>query len=156
MNKVARALRLLSPTGRCMTSKLSLLLITTCYWLCLLPAALANTPIPEPQASNQSKPTQQAQVAETQSSEPEIDWGMWAEAPQKQYGVGIQGDIENQINLLDKSNLLDNATGVEVKTKAVDPQPQKAKKTKNLQQMMAELKAMEAKLEKEIENETEF
>lgn len=82
------------------------------------------------------------------------DWNSPTLAKPK-YGVGIQGDIESKLNQLDKSNLLDNTNGVLVKknnNKAVD----KMKKPKNIKQMMAELKAMEAELKQELSHESEF
>ena len=85
-----------------------------------------------------------------------IDWGDWALAPNTQYGVGIQGEIEAEINLLDQSNLLENATGVATTPKDSNNQQGKKLTTKDLKKMMAELEAMEAKVKKEIEDDTEF
>lgn len=72
------------------------------------------------------------------------------------YGVGIQGYIENKLNQLDKSNLLDNTNGVLAKKNNKKKVIDKMKKPKNIKKMMAELKAMEADLKQELSHESEF
>lgn len=49
------------------------------------------------------------------SSADEIDWGYWNKKPDKdgkQYGVGIKGKLEAQLNSLDESSLVDDPSGV--------------------------------------------
>ncbi|MBB6520040.1 hypothetical protein [Pseudoteredinibacter isoporae] len=44
-----------------------------------------------------------------------IDWGYWNKKPGKdgkQYGVGIKGKLEEQLNSLDESSLVDDPSGV--------------------------------------------
>lgn len=88
------------------------------------------------------------------SKNTDIDWGDWNLKPSSQFGVGIQGNIEAEINLLDKSSLIENATGVA--TKNTPANLANKTKSKDLKKMMAELEAMEAKVKKEIEDDTEF
>ncbi len=85
-----------------------------------------------------------------------IDWGGWNLKSSAKFGVGIQGDIEAQINLLDQSNLLDDATGVATRKKAENLAQDKQTKVPDLKKMMAELEAMEAKVKKEIDDDSEF
>jgi len=99
------------------------------------------------------------QIETTKNKKDSVDqWSDWNSPSlvKPKYGVGIQGDIENKLNQLDKSNLLENTNGVVVKKnnnkKAVD----KMRKPKNIKQMMAELKAMEAELKQELSHESEF
>ena len=108
----------------------------------------------EPQKPlNKDKP----QLIKSKNKKDDVNqWSDW-DSPvltKPKYGVGIQGEIESKLNQLDKSNLLDKANGVLVKknNKAVD----KMKKPKNIKQMMAELKAMEAELKQELSHESEF
>lgn len=45
----------------------------------------------------------------------EIDWGYWNKKPGKdgkQYGVGIKGKLEERLNSLDESSLVDDPSGV--------------------------------------------
>ncbi len=82
-------------------------------------------------------------------------WDDWNNKPSSpKYGVGIQGNLESQLNQLDKSSLLDKANGVTAK-KSTKKNNNKMK-PKNIKQMMAELKAMEAEVKQELNNETEF
>ncbi|WP_299980934.1 hypothetical protein [uncultured Pseudoteredinibacter sp.] len=39
-------------------------------------------------------------------------WQDWLKDSQREFGVGISGSIEEKINILDKSNLLDDPSGV--------------------------------------------
>jgi len=84
----------------------------------------------------------------------DIEWGNWdaVKAPLSRYGVGISGKVEAELNRLDRSNLLDNADGVEVQNK----KPKRASKPKDIRQMMAEMEAMEAEIKQEMNNESEF
>lgn len=101
-----------------------------------------------------SKSSAKQQVAESPPVKPDIEWGNWdaKKAPLSRYGVGISGKIEAELSRLDRSNLLDNAEGVEVQNK----KPKASSKPKDIQQMMAELEAMEAEIKKEINDESEF
>lgn len=111
-------------------------------------------------ANEQTKIGKAKQQIETPKNKKDsVDqWSDWNNPSlvKPKYGVGIQGDIENKLNQLDKSNLLENTNGVIVKKnnnkKAVD----KMRKPKNIKQMMAELKAMEAELKQELSHESEF
>jgi len=124
--------------------------------LALFYIALISSPnvFAEPQKTlDKDKP----QLIKSKSKKDDVNqWSDW-DSPvltKPKYGVGIQGEIESKLNQLDKSNLLDKANGVLVKknNKAVD----KMKKPKNIKQMMAELKAMEAELKQELSHESEF
>lgn len=83
-----------------------------------------------------------------------IEWGAWdAEKDSaSRYGVGIQGEIEEELSRLDRSNLLDNAEGVEVQNK----NKSHASKPRDIKKLMAELEAMEAEIKQEINDESEF
>lgn len=84
-----------------------------------------------------------------------IDWGEWDTTPTSnpQYGVGIKGKTEWLINQLDKSDLVTNADGVTTQKR---DHKQQQTQPKNISEMMAELRAMEKKLKKEVEDDTEF
>lgn len=104
--------------------------------------------------NNQTQQTNAQQDNITNSKNADIDWGDWNLKPTSQFGVGVQGNIEAEINLLDKSSLIENATGVA--TKNTPANLANKTKSKDLKKMMAELEAMEAKVKKEIEDDTEF
>lgn len=75
----------------------------------------------------------------------------------QQWGVGIQGTIENQLSELDKSSLLNNANGVAVQQQSGNNgAPTTPKPTKDIKRMMQALQQMEAEVEKEINNDAEF
>jgi len=42
----------------------------------------------------------------------EQQWQDWLKDSQRQFGVGVSGSVEEKINILDKSNLLDDPSGV--------------------------------------------
>ncbi|WP_338290758.1 hypothetical protein [Planctobacterium marinum] len=85
-----------------------------------------------------------------------IDWGEWALSPLPEYGVGIRGELEAQINQMDQSNLLDNANGVITTPQDKSKSDGTTLSMQDLKKMMAELEAMEAKVKEEIEDDTEF
>ncbi|WP_299775117.1 hypothetical protein [uncultured Pseudoteredinibacter sp.] len=63
------------------------------------------------ESSNQtSKPA----VVESSGRElaSEQQWQDWLKDSQRQFGVGVSGSVEEKINILDKSNLLDDPSGV--------------------------------------------
>lgn len=106
-------------------------------------------------AAHPTKPKHSDIPADNQAAD-NIDWGDWLLPTNQQFGVGIQGNIEAQMNVLDQSNLLDNATGVATTNKDDNNHKDKKQKARDLKQMMAELEAMEAKVKKEIDDDTEF
>ena len=103
-------------------------------------------------------------MGKTGNTSPAIDWGAWNSDPTnsqdsvspklKTSGVGIRGNIEAELSLIDKSNLLNNASAVATKPKNNNTGRQK--KSRDLKKAMAELEAMEAKVKKEIEDDSEF
>ncbi|PAJ75317.1 hypothetical protein CJF42_05590 [Pseudoalteromonas sp. NBT06-2] len=99
------------------------------------------------------------QIETSKKKKDSVDqWSDWNNSPlvYPKYGVGIQGYIENKLNQLDKSNLLDNTNGVLAKKNNKKKVIDKMKKPKNIKKMMAELKAMEADLKQELSHESEF
>ncbi|MBE1300293.1 MAG: hypothetical protein GJ680_10365 [Alteromonadaceae bacterium] len=118
----------------------------------------AQSAVPKLKAKSEDNTQVEHSSAETVNAEDSkntgIDWGDWNLKPSSQFGVGIQGNIEAEINLLDKSSLIENATGVA--TKNTPANLANKTKSKDLKKMMAELEAMEAKVKKEIEDDTEF
>jgi len=99
------------------------------------------------------------QIEKSKNNKDSVDqWSDWNSPTlvKPKYGVGIQGDIENKLNQLDKSNLLENTNGVLVKKNNNKKVIDKMNKPKNIKQMMAELKAMEAELKQELSHESEF
>ena len=85
-----------------------------------------------------------------------LDWGDWNKEfkPQQRYGVGIKGDLQSAISEMDKSNLISDSSGVKVSSSL-----QKTKKENsaiNIKKMKAELKALEKKVEQEINNDIDY
>ena len=140
------------------------------FWVTVCPSVFASTQKPGPQQQektsvnkhddrvnrgpeNKNKDSKSKKNGDSESA---IDWGDWGadkNFENKDFGVGIQGTIEAELSRLDKSNLLQNATGVATsKNKNGDAN----KKPKDLKKTMAELEAMEAKVKKEIEDDSEF
>lgn len=113
-------------------------------------------------AISQEKDDSNKKVSDTSANfekKPEIDWGDWnteltTPIPNKKFGVGIKGKLEAELSTLDKSNLLENPTGVSAKEKAKGTG--KGKIQTDLKKTMAELEALEAKVKKEIEDDSEF
>lgn len=116
----------------------------------------ATTPTEREQNADPIKPVQKALSPKEPAQPAEIDWGTWNLTPTTQFGVGIKGDIEAELSSLDKSNLIDNASGVATTENTNNNSRDKKTKTKDLKSMMAELEAMEAKVKKEIDDDTEF
>ncbi|WP_372769474.1 hypothetical protein [Pseudoalteromonas sp.] len=84
-----------------------------------------------------------------------IDWGDWDKKfqPQQRYGVGIKGQLQNAISELDKSNLLNDTSGVPNTSQlSVD----KKMKRKDIKKMKQELRALEEKVKQEIENNEDY
>ena len=87
----------------------------------------------------------------------EIEWGDWNQInTSTKYGVGIKGVIESELSQLDKSSLLNNATGVAVSTVPIRSQLRKPSKPKDIKKMIEELELLEAELTKELNDDTEF
>ncbi|MDG1753160.1 MAG: hypothetical protein P8I03_16100 [Thalassotalea sp.] len=84
------------------------------------------------------------------------DWGDWNKTDTHQYGVGIQGKIQKELNKLDKSSLLENANNVSTLKVDIKKMKKKKKKQKSMKQIMAELTAMEAKVKQELNDDSEF
>lgn len=141
-------------------------LITVVFLLALL--FKAQLTVAQPADAMHVKPSVKAKQTEQSQPKPgekssgsnvssghSIDWGDWnTKLPSDQrYGVGIEGRVERLINQLDKSDLVSNADGVET-FKREDSKP--GSQPKNISEMMAELRAMEQKLKKEVEDDTEF
>ena len=84
-----------------------------------------------------------------------IDWGDWDKKfqPQQRYGVGIKGKLQNAISELDKSNLLNDTSGVSSTPKTPTD---KNKKRKDIKKMKQELKALEEKVKQEIESDEDY
>lgn len=103
-------------------------------------------------SDDQDQPAQKPiDSKDEKTAEDEIDWGAWSTT---NYGVGIQGKIEAELNALDQSNLIDEADGVAVEKITDNHNTDPAKR--DLKKMMAELEAMEEKVSQEIEDDKEF
>lgn len=151
------------------------------FLLCLCKNVLAEQPTsssapePEQQPASSAKPTidwgawaewDNASSAAKSSSTAHPEGANWSQHsmqhssqdPPKQYGVGIQGTIENKLSELDKSSLLENADGVAVKQNQhqSDVKPPSPKPTKDIKRMMQAIQQMEAEVEKEINDDAEF
>ena len=88
------------------------------------------------------------------SSGKSIDWGGWESA---EYGVGVRGALQKELNQLDKSNLLKDATGVALgSAKRKGDKKNKIKKPKDIRKTIEQLKAKEEKLRRELKNDSEF
>ena len=105
-------------------------------------------------ASNVPSDAEKPSEKTLKTSKKQIDWGDWNKKfkPQQRYGVGIKGRLQDAISELDKSNLLDDASGVK---------PTKSKKkiikhTKNIKKMKQELRALEEKVKQEIEGDEDY
>jgi len=102
-----------------------------------------------------------SEVPKKDSADKEIDaieWGEWnkkTDSPPK-YGVGIVGTIESELSQLDKSDLLNNATGVATTKLNNQKDTKQLTKAKDIKNMMKELEAIEAELKKELSDDTEF
>lgn len=84
-----------------------------------------------------------------------IDWGDWDKKfqPQQRYGVGIKGKLQNAISELDKSNLLNDTSGVLSTPK---DGIENNNKRKDIKKMKQELKALEEKVKQEIESDEDY
>lgn len=109
-----------------------------------------------PQPVSQLSSSQSEVSADKAKTHQPIDWGDWALSPTPEYGVGIRGELEAQISRMDQSNLLENAEGVSTTSKGSNNKDSETLAMKDLKKMMAELQAMEAQVNKEIEDDTEF
>lgn len=101
--------------------------------------------------SSQNKNNKQEKVAK---KETKLDWGDWNKKykPQQRYGVGIKGKLQSAISQMDKSNLINNSSGV-----SVSPAKNKTKKSSvNIKKMKAEIKALEKKVEQEINHDIDY
>ena len=94
-------------------------------------------------------------VSKKQPVEEVIDWGDWDQKykPQHRYRVGVKGKLQDAISELDKSNLLDDTSGV---TKTKPLQGQSSKKSKDIKKMKEELRALERKVIQEIESDGDY
>lgn len=125
--------------------KLINFLILPCLFV-MLPT-LANTKTEKaPELKHQMK------KIPSKTEQDELDWGDWQHKfkPQKRYEVGIKKKLQNAINALDKSNLTNDSDGVQV---SPTNRPNKPKKVLDIKKMKAELKALEKKVEQEIEDD---
>ena len=84
-----------------------------------------------------------------------IDWGDWDKKfqPQQRYGVGIKGQLQNAISELDKSNLLNDSSGVSNTSQSAQ---NKNAKRKDIKKMKQELRALEEKVKQEIEHNEDY
>ena len=84
-----------------------------------------------------------------------IDWGGWDKKfqPQQRYGVGIKGQLQNAISELDKSNLLNDSSGVSNTSQSTQ---NKNAKRKDIKKMKQELRALEEKVKQEIEDNEDY
>lgn len=126
---------------------LTILLLLSCL---LINSAFAKNSEPPPKQAKQKPPTEKPA-----QKKPELDWGDWEQKfkPQQRYGVGIKGKLQSAISELDKSNLLNDSNGVQV-TPA--DKSQKPTKTLDIKKMKAELKALEKKVEQEIDDDIDY
>ncbi|SFD58642.1 hypothetical protein [Pseudoalteromonas denitrificans] len=122
------------------------------FFLCNAFISYANT------EKNEDKSNPKKAASSLVSKKRVSEWDDWNKKmpTQPKYGVGIQGDIEQKLNQLDKSNLLNDVNGVLVKKNKEKIITSKIPKPKNIKQMMAELEAMEAEVKQELSNESEF
>lgn len=109
--------------------------------------------------TQKSEASKSSDSSDSTDADESIDWGDWDTelAPaqtQTGFGVGIQGKIESELSRIDKSNLLQNASGVATTKNSNDTGI--SKKPRDLKKTMAELEALEAKVKKEIEDDSEF
>lgn len=107
--------------------------------------------------TTEKKPTNKAVNKQPkQNKDKQLDWGDWDQKfkPQQRYGVGIKGKLQSAISTMDKSNLLQDATGVKVTdAKAVK---NKTNSALDIKKMKQELKALEKKVEHEIDNDIDL
>ena len=101
------------------------------------------------------KEDKQHKEEKTRQNKSELDWGDWQHKfkPQQRYGVGIKGKLQNAINTLDKSNLINDSNGVQVSPTNKQHKP---KKVLDIKKMKAELKALEKKDEQEIDDDIDY
>ena len=87
-----------------------------------------------------------------------LDWGDWNKKfkPQQRYGVGIKGELQSAISTMDKSNLISDSSGVKVSTSQSKIKTKKDNSAINIKKMKAELKALEKKVEQEINNDIDY
>lgn len=87
-----------------------------------------------------------------------LDWGDWNKKfkPQQRYGVGIKGKLQSAISEMDKSNLISDSTGVKVSPSQSQIKTKKENSAINIKKMKAELKALEKKVEQEINNDIDY
>lgn len=126
---------------------------TLFFLFCLLNASslfAAQPPKKEPENSPSNKA-----LKPQSDSKNAIDWGDWDKKfqPQQRYGVGIKGKLQNAISELDKSNLLNDTSGVSSTPKTPTD---KNKKRKDIKKMKQELKALEEKVKQEIESDEDY
>jgi len=127
----------------------SILLFTFLGWL-IIPQALALEDNQTPKKGVTPK------TSNTKKPKSNMDWGDWDQKfkPQQRYGVGIKGELQSAISEMDKSNLINDSGGVKV-----SPTSQSNKKEKaalNIKKMKAELKALEKKVEHEIDDDNDY
>ena len=108
---------------------------------------------PQKNKTNEQKPTP---VGKKQSST--LDWGDWDKKfePQQRYGVGIKGKLQSAISEMDKSNLISDSSGVKVSQSQSKIKTKKENSAINIKKMKAELKALEKKVEQEINNDIDY
>lgn len=87
-----------------------------------------------------------------------LDWGDWNKKfkPQQRYGVGIKGELQSAISTMDKSNLINDSSGVKVSPSQPAVKTKKEASAINIKKMKAELKALEKKVEQEINNDIDY
>jgi hypothetical protein len=103
--------------------------------------------------SKDKKSTNCAPEAIDKKKNKTVEWGDWGNS---KYGVGVRGTLEKELNELDKSNLLRDASGVAPLAKIKKEQGQPKVRTKDIRKMMEQIKAMEKKLKRELDNDSEF
>jgi hypothetical protein len=83
-----------------------------------------------------------------------VEWGSWGNT---EYGVGVRGKLEEELNKLDRSNLLEDPSGVSsLDSKSSIKNKKNLSQPKNIKKMMEQLKAMEKKLRRELDNDSEI
>lgn len=124
--------------------------LLTLIFLLVLPPAMADTGKTQPE----KKPPKQVENKAEKNQE-QLDWGDWEQKfkPQQRYGVGIKGKVQNAINAMDKSNLINDSNGVQTSPAS---KQKKSNKTLNIKKMKAELKALEKKVEQEIDDDIDY